>query len=141
MNEMNCDEFDNLLGDYLDRQLSRGDATRFAEHSLCCRACRSLLDDVKGRLNEDHFEGNAASAYELDGVLEMIPREFAPMQCDTFEELITEFLDGFVPAETYHRFGAHPAECEACSELLTDVVMAVAACHSVHSSEEVDLPE
>ncbi len=61
--------------------------------------------------------------------------------CFGFEELITEFLDGFVPASTYHRFEEHEAQCEACSKLLTGVVYAVAACHSVHTYEEYEIPE
>ena len=61
--------------------------------------------------------------------------------CFAFEELITEFLDGFVPAPVYHRFEEHASGCGNCSSLLTDVVYAVAACHSVHTYEEVETPE
>jgi hypothetical protein len=63
------------------------------------------------------------------------------MDCQAFEEVITEFLDGFVPAIVYHRFESHSAECQKCSTLLTGVVYAVAACHSVHTYEDYEVCE
>jgi anti-sigma factor RsiW len=71
----------------------------------------------------------------------MIPAEHTPLNCRDCEEVITEFLDGFVPATTYHRFEEHVTACQACSDLLTDVVYAVAACHSVHTYEEYDVTD
>jgi hypothetical protein len=76
----------------------------------------------------------------LEDALLMIPIEHAQIDCAGFEELITEFLDGFVPASTYHRFEEHAAACDQCSSLLNSIVYAVAACHSVHTYEEVEAP-
>ena len=77
----------------------------------------------------------------LETTLTAIPAEHGALGCGGFEELITEFLDGFVPAPTYHRFEEHAEECDECSTLLTGVVYAVAGCHSVHTFEEVEVAE
>ncbi|HJQ70051.1 MAG TPA: hypothetical protein VKA70_13825 [Blastocatellia bacterium] len=138
---MDCVKFEEMLSDYVDGLLAQTAQGPFAEHALCCRACRALLDDVKSALGECKQAFEVDTPFELDLVLEMIPEECAPLDCAGFEELITEFLDGFVPASTYHRFEEHEARCATCSKLLTGVVYAVAACHSVHTYEEYEIPE
>jgi hypothetical protein len=99
------------------------------------------MDDVKAAITvckrQDELEPSALLATSLAS----IPGEHAALGCSGFEELITEFLDGFVPAPTYHRFEEHAETCDDCSNLLTGVVYAVAACHSVHTFEEVEVPE
>ncbi|HKV41681.1 MAG TPA: anti-sigma factor [Blastocatellia bacterium] len=141
MSDMDCIEFDEYLGDYLDGELQAGVRREFAAHALQCLECRALLDDVKRKLGgadpEELVDGRAG----LESALEMIPENQSPLDCSRFEDLITEFLDGFVPASTYHRFAEHSDQCSDCSRVLTHVVYAVAACHSVHTYEEVDVPE
>lgn len=97
------------------------------------------MDDIKGALY-DAKEAVEVSD-ELENVLLSVQDKYAPLSCPAFEALVTEFLDGFVPALTYHRFEFHANECGACSSLLTEVVYAVAACHSVHTYEEIEVPE
>jgi hypothetical protein len=77
----------------------------------------------------------------LEGTLLSIQSDQTLLGCFEFEELITDFLDGFVPATVYHKFETHAGGCVTCSALLTEVVYAVAACHSVHSFEEVEVSE
>src|SRR6185295_16752793 len=98
-------------------------------------------DDVKAAINACNSQEKVESSAALESALLMIPAEHTPMDCCAWEEVITEFLDGFVPAATYHRFEEHATSCAPCSDLLTDVVYAVAACHSVHTYEEYDLSE
>ncbi|HXG95039.1 MAG TPA: zf-HC2 domain-containing protein [Blastocatellia bacterium] len=136
---MDCSIFEDKLSDYLDDALLPSDASLFREHALQCRACRALLDELKSALSDCKDEIEAPAM--LEAALLMIPSEHAPIDCFGFEELITEFLDGFVPAPVYHRFEEHAAQCEACSSLLTEIVYAIAACHSVHTYEEVDAPD
>ena len=138
---MNCVKFEEMLSDYVDGMLAHAAQGPFAEHALSCRACRALLDDVKSAVGECKEAIEVEMPFELDLALGMIPETCAPLDCSSFEELITEFLDGFVPASTYHRFEEHEAECKTCSKLLTGVVYAVAACHSVHTYEEYEIPE
>lgn len=135
---MDCSVFEERLSDYLDGLLAQQDASRFRAHALQCRECRALLDEIKAALVNCKSEIEAPAG--LEDALLMIPIEQAPVDCAGFEDLITEFLDGFVPAATYHRFEEHAAGCDECSSLLTSIVYAVAACHSVHTYEEVEAP-
>jgi hypothetical protein len=143
--DMTCEKFEESLASYLDKELDRGFIGEVAGHALRCSGCHALLDDVKARLRESDPEpGLFDSQSTLPGLeitLETIPIDYAEMDCTRFEELVTEFLDGYVPATLYHRFGEHSASCQACSRLLTEVVYAVAACHSVHTYEEMEVPE
>src|SRR5262249_30050344 len=136
-----CEEFEGLVGDYLAKELDKRDAARLGAHALRCRDCRRLLEDVKDRLDGSESFEQYAAAVDLDISLQKIPGEHGSLDCSRFEELITEFLDGFVPAVTYHRFAEHSSGCDACSDLLTGVVYAVAACHSVHTYEEIEIPQ
>ena len=138
---MDCSKFELSLSDYLDGTLNRPEASLFREHSLQCRACRGLMDDVKSAITECNSQETVESPPALELALFTIPAEHTPLDCHGWEELVTEFLDGFVPAPTYHRFEEHATACGCCSNLLTDVVYAVAACHSVHTYEEYDVPE
>lgn len=137
---MSCDEFQVLLADYLGGSLDREESRGFAAHALRCLSCRATLDDVKARLREDDSAHDLEAAPSLTNSLESIPGGRTTLECSRFQDLITEFLDGFVPAPTYHRFGLHSAQCDDCAALVTDVVYAVAACHSVHTYEELDVP-
>src|SRR5581483_10413924 len=137
---MQCSQFEAQLSEYLDGQLAGRDAARFGEHALQCRACRALLDEVKATMSQCGDD----EAFELPLLLESslltIAQTHREFDCAAFAEIITEFLDGYVPAATYHRFEEHAAGCADCSDLLTEVVFAVAACHSVHVYEEVEVP-
>ncbi len=138
---MDCNRFESLLSDYFDGLLVPGEAALFRTHSLQCRACRSLMDDVKAAISDCRQQDDLEPPLPLQTALSAIPAEHGALGCNGFEELITEFLDGFVPAQTYHRFEQHTEECDRCSTLLTGVVYAVAGCHSVHTFEEVEVAE
>lgn len=138
---MDCNIFETVLSDFFDGLLVPRDATLFRAHALQCRACRSLMDDVKAAISECQQQDDLEPPAMLETTLAAIPAEHGALGCGGFEELITEFLDGFVPAPSYHRFEEHAEECDDCSTLLTGVVYAVAACHSVHTFEEVEIAE
>ena len=139
--DMDCNRFESLVSDYFDGLLAPADAALFRTHALQCRACRSLMDDVKAAISACRKQDDLEPPVALQTALSTIPAEYGSLGCSGFEELITEFLDGFVPAQTYHRFEQHTEECEMCSTLLTGVVYAVAGCHSVHTFEEVEVAE
>jgi anti-sigma factor RsiW len=138
---MDCNRFEDALSDYFDGFLAPGDATLFRAHALQCRECRSLMDGVKAAIDACRQQDELEPPVPLQTSLAAIPAEHGALGCDGFEELITEFLDSFVPAPTYHRFEEHAEKCDECSTLLTGVVYAVAACHSVHTFEEVEVTE
>jgi hypothetical protein len=62
------------------------------------------------------------------------------MGCEEFEECLTDYLDGFLPAHLYHRWERHAAMCDHCTELPGEVVRAIGACYT-YISEERPLPE
>ncbi|HKG23781.1 MAG TPA: zf-HC2 domain-containing protein [Blastocatellia bacterium] len=138
---MNCSKFEEELSDYLDGQLTQGETGAFAAHALQCRSCRSLMDEIKAALRECKEPDLMDAPASLEASLVLIPFERAPLECSGFEEIITEFLDGFVPASRYHRFEEHAEGCSDCSRLLTDVVYAVAACHSIHTYENYEVSD
>src|SRR5438128_3990329 len=138
---MDCNRFERSLSEYFDGTLAPRDASLFRQHALRCRACRSLMDDVKGAMGACKQQDDLEPSPALETALLTIPPELAPLDCGQFEGLITEFLDGFVPAPTYHRFEEHAGQCDECSRLLTGVVFAIAACHSAHTFEELEVPE
>ncbi|MEK6322141.1 MAG: zf-HC2 domain-containing protein [Acidobacteriota bacterium] len=138
---MDCNRFEEGLSDYFDSLLAPQEVSLFRAHALQCRGCRSLMDDVKAAINVCKQHDELEPPALLEAMLAAIPVEHGALGCSGFEDLITEFLDGFVPAETYHRFEEHAEKCDQCSTLLTGVVYAVAACHSVHTFEEVEVAE
>src|SRR5918912_1578469 len=109
---MDCSKFELSLSEYLDGALCRADAGEVASHALRCRACRAILDEVKAALRDCKYDDDLNAPVELEEALLTIPSSYAPLTCGGFQELITEFLDGFVPAPTYHRFKAHAGACE-----------------------------
>jgi predicted anti-sigma-YlaC factor YlaD len=138
---MDCTRFEERISEYLDGAIAKADRTVFREHALKCRACRALLDDIRGALEYCKIDDAIDLPSEFEATLMTIAQEPSSLACRAFEDLITEFLDGFVPAAAYHRFEEHASDCSDCSSLLTDVVYAVAACHSVHTYEELEAPE
>jgi hypothetical protein len=61
------------------------------------------------------------------------------MSCQDFEEFLTDYLDGFLPASLYHRWERHAVLCERCTELPGEVVRAIGACYT-YIGEEKPLP-
>jgi len=141
MREISCREFDSLLVEYVDGGLQQDWRKGMASHSLQCRSCRVLLDDVKVRLRDVGRDSEMITNPRLEAVLESIPDSQSDLSCPCFQDLISDFLDGFVHASVYHRFARHSDSCSACSRVLTDVVYAVAACHSAHIYEEHEVPQ
>jgi len=43
-----------------------------------------------------------------------------PLVCKEFVELVTDYLEGTLPAEERARFEAHLAECDGCAGYLED---------------------
>ena len=61
------------------------------------------------------------------------------MTCEEFEESLTDYLDGFLPAHMYHRWERHAALCDRCTELPGEVVRSIGACYT-YISEEKPVP-
>jgi hypothetical protein len=61
------------------------------------------------------------------------------MSCEEFEECLTDYLDGFLPAPLFHRWERHAALCESCTELPGQVVRSIGACYT-YIGEEMPVP-
>lgn len=138
---MNCQLFEGLITAHLDGELKGSEAAAFRSHQLSCPSCRTLLEAVSEAVGACGELLVAEPPLELLSRALVIPALHPPIDCDRFHALVTEFLDGFLEASVYHAFEDHANECDGCSEILAGVALAVTACHSVHFSEEMDVPE
>jgi len=136
---MLCAEFEDRLTDYLDGSLEAETNRAFAEHALRCPVCHDLLSEVKNTLQACRISEAPAPPAELEAriLLQTVP-EMA-MTCEEFEEYLTDYLDGFLPATLYHRWERHAALCESCTELPGQVVRSIGACYT-YISEEKPVP-
>lgn len=136
---MLCREFEDQLTDYVDGALE-GDAGRaFSEHALRCPLCHELLDEVKSALAECRASAPPAPSPGLEARILQKTAPESSMSCAEFEEHLTDYLDGFLPASLYHRWERHAALCESCTELPGQVVRSIGACYS-YISEERPVP-
>ncbi|MGV1047187.1 MAG: anti-sigma factor family protein [Solirubrobacterales bacterium] len=56
-------------------------------------------------------------------------RDRDPLACREFVELVTDYLEGTLPAEEQARFEAHLGECDGCSGYLADMRRIVGSLH------------
>ncbi|MDT5293425.1 MAG: hypothetical protein QOJ76_305 [Acidobacteriota bacterium] len=136
---MLCTEFEDRLTDYIDGALE-GDAGRaFAEHALRCPVCHELLNEVRNTIVECRADAPPQPSTGLEARILLRTAPETAMKCEEFEEYLTDYLDGFLPATLYHRWERHAALCERCSDLPGQVVRAIGACYS-YIGEEKPLP-
>lgn len=130
-NEMLCSEFEERLTDYLDGALDFEVNRAFAEHALRCPVCHDLLNEVKNALNACQMVAiPSPPIMELEA---RIMRSTVPqfeMTCEEFEEHLTDYLDGFLPAPLFHRWERHAALCQNCTDLPGQVVRSIGTCYT-----------
>ncbi len=138
---INCSEFEENLTDYLDKALDKPTHKAVAAHALSCPLCHSLLNEVKDALEVCHeLAVPNVSMTRLEArIISMTAPETA-MSCNKFEEYLTDYLDGFLPAPVFHRWERHAVLCENCTDLPGEVVRSIAACYTA-KAEELPLPE
>jgi len=140
-NNINCTGFEELMTDYLDRSLDSTTAAAVGEHALSCPLCHSLLNDVKESLELCRtVAAPKVSMTHLEArVLSMTMPETA-MACPEFEEYLTDYMDGFLPASIFHRWQRHAVLCNECTDLPGMVVRSIAACYT-YKMDELAVPE
>jgi anti-sigma factor RsiW len=140
VNMINCSTFEELLTDYLDKTLDGAAHKAVAVHALSCPLCHSLLNDIKESLEVCHQMSVPASPItRLEArVLSMTMPETA-MPCEDFESYLTDFLDGFLPAQMFHRWERHASLCTSCEDLPGMVVRSIAACYT-YKIDELAVP-
>src|SRR3979409_1396054 len=118
---MLCNDFEERLTDYLDGVLEADVHKTFAEHALRCPVCHETLSAVKNTV-----QACQASAFqaprELEARILLSTMPETAMSCEDFEEFLTDYLDGFLPAPLYHRWERHAGLCAKCTELTREVV-------------------
>lgn len=139
-NIISCATFEELLTDYLDKALENGVNKAVAEHALACPLCHGLLNDVRESLEVcRHMSAPNASMTRLEArVLSMTMPESA-MSCDDFENCLTDYLDGFLPAAAFHRWERHAALCTTCEDLPGMVVRSIASLYT-YKMEDLAVP-
>ena len=137
---ISCSKFEELLTDYLDNSLDKSSKVAMAEHALRCPLCHALLNEVKDALEIcREISPPKTSFVKLEArILSMTAPETA-MACADFEEHLTDYLDGFLPAPVFHRWERHAVLCEKCTDLPGEVVRSIAACYT-YKMEELPLP-
>jgi len=136
---MLCVDFETLLTDYIEGVVGPETNRQMAEHAMKCPLCHETLSAVKSTVAACRVAAVPEPSRDLDA---RILRRTVPqtaMTCEEFEEFLTDYLDGFLPAHLYHRWERHAALCERCTELPGEVVRSIGACYT-YISEEKPLP-
>ncbi|MCA1591122.1 MAG: zf-HC2 domain-containing protein [Acidobacteria bacterium] len=136
---MLCADFEDRLTDYLDGALDADAGRAFAEHALRCPVCHELLSEVRNAIVECRAATPPPPSPQLEARILLQTAPETSMSCEEFEEYLTDYLDGFLPAPLYHRWERHAALCESCTELPGQVVRSIGACYS-YISEERPVP-
>jgi anti-sigma factor RsiW len=136
---MICADFEDRLTDYLDGVLDAETHRTFAEHALRCPICHETLTEVKNTMQACRVASVPAPNRNLEARILQGTMPQTAMACEDFEEFLTDYLDGFLPAALYHRWERHAALCRRCTELPGEVVRSIGACYS-YISEERPVP-
>jgi anti-sigma factor RsiW len=136
---MLCNDFEDRLTDYLDGTLEPAVHKTFAEHALRCPVCHETLSEVKNAMQACQAANALDTPRELEARILLSTMPETAMSCEDFEEFLTDYLDGFLPAALYHRWERHAVLCERCTELPGDVVRAIGTCYT-YIGEEKPLP-
>jgi len=136
---MLCSDFERQLSDYLEGLLDSETSRLIGEHALRCPVCHETLLAVRNTVEACRVAVVPPPSKELEArILQMTVPETA-MSCSDFEDFLTDYLDGFLPAPLYHRWERHAALCDRCTELPGEVVRSIGACYS-YIGEEQPIP-
>jgi hypothetical protein len=125
---IDCTGFEEALSDYLERSLDAPVHKAVAAHALACPLCHSLLNDVKSAVAACRTLAEPrvpVSRLEAGILSRTVPD--STVNCVEFEEYLTDYLDGFLPASVFHRWDRHAVLCEECTDLPGMVVRSLAA--------------
>jgi anti-sigma factor RsiW len=136
---MLCADFENRLTDYFDDTLDVNTHQAFVEHAMRCPVCHDLLGEVKNTMQACVVAQVPAPGAELDARILLRTMPATVMSCEEFEECLTDYLDGYLPAALYHRWERHAALCRQCTDLPGEVVRSIGACYT-YVGEERPVP-
>jgi anti-sigma factor RsiW len=136
---MLCSDFECQLSDYLEGRLDSETNRLAGEHALRCPVCHETLLAVRNTVDACRVAAVPPPSKELEARILLMTVPETAMSCADFEEFLTDYLDGFLPAPLYHRWERHAALCDRCTELPGEVVRAIGACYT-YINEEQPLP-
>jgi len=136
---MLCADFENRLTDYLDGLLEPESHRMFSEHVLQCPVCHQMLSEVKNVVQACRMAAVSPPGLGLEARILQNTMPETAMTCSEFEESLTDYLDGFLPAPLYHRWERHAALCDHCTELPGEVVRSIGACYT-YITEDLPIP-
>jgi len=136
---MLCVDFETQLTDYIEGVVGPETNRLMGEHAMRCPICHETLSAVRSTMEACRTAAVPPPSRELEARILQTTVPNTAMTCEEFEELLTEYLDGFLPAHSYHRWERHAALCNQCTELPGAVVRAIGACYT-YISEEKPLP-
>jgi anti-sigma factor RsiW len=136
---MLCTDFEDRLTDYLDGALDAETHRAFAEHALRCPVCHEILSQVKNTVDACRMATVPPQRADLEATILQETMPELSMTCEKFEEFLTDYLDGFLPAPLYHRWERHAVLCARCTELPGEVVRSIGACYT-YVAEELPMP-
>lgn len=140
VNIINCSTFEELLTDYLDKTLDAPAHKAVAAHALSCPLCHSLLNDVRESLEICRQMSVASTPItRLEARVLSMTMPKTAMPCEDFESHLTDYLDGFLPAQMFHRWERHASLCTSCEDLPGMVVRSIAACYT-YKMDELAVP-
>lgn len=137
---LDCTRFEELLSDYLEKSLDDRLHLAAAEHAIACPLCHSLMNDVRDSLAAcQSSPAPATSMTRIEArIISMTTPETA-MSCEEFENALTDYLDGFLPAAIFHRWERHLALCADCEDTPAMVVRSIASCYT-YKLDELAVP-
>ena len=136
---MLCVDFETQLTDYIEGVVGPETNRLMGEHAMRCPICHETLSAVRSTLEACRTGTVPPPSREMEARILKTTVPNTAMTCEEFEELLTEYLDGFLPAHMYHRWERHAALCNQCTELPGAVVRAIGACYT-YISEDKPVP-
>ena len=136
---MLCVDFESLLTDYIEGVVGPETNKLMGEHAMRCPICHETLSAVRSTMEACRTATVPPPSIEFEARILQKTAPDTAMNCEEFEELLTEYLDGFLPAHMYHRWERHAALCDNCTELPGAVVRSIGACYT-YISEQKPVP-
>ncbi len=137
---MDCTAFEGRLSDYLEHTVEKDVRKAMAAHALQCPLCHALMNEVKNAIAACRQMAEPKPALtRLDAQILAITMPGSAINCEEFEAYLTDYLDGFLPANVFHRWERHAVLCDDCTDLPGEVVRSLGVLVS-YKSEELPVP-
>ena len=125
--ELNCEKIEELLGGYLDSELSEAERVKVDGHLAICISCthtlkeiksvKSLLNDLPAEKAERDF------SLDIDEIMALATTAVAPvpLNCEEVLGLIDEYHDQELDRDKSSSVEAHINECDNCFKALASI--------------------